>query len=171
MIVLFAAVLALVNLLGLLLTALGLPGNWLMVLCTALVAWLQQDAGMFSPWTLLTILGLAIVGEVLEFLSGLVGSKRAGGTWRGSTGAILGGILGALLGTALIPLPGLGTLLGACLGAFLGAVTLELAAGRALRFSVRAGRGAALGYGFGVLAKLGVGTAIWLTATTAAFWP
>lgn len=171
MTILFASVLAALNLVWLFLTALGLPGNWLMVLGTALVAWWQPEPAMFSHWTLVAIFLLALFGEAAELLAGAFGARRGGATWRGGAGAIAGGILGGLVGTAMIPVPVLGTLLGAGAGAFVGAVLMELAGGRGFSLSLRSGRGAAIGYGVGVLSKVGIGAAIWLTVTVAAFWP
>lgn len=168
---LYAVLLALVNLLWLALTAFGLPGNWLMVLSAAALAWWQREAGMFSPWVLAAAAVLAALGEITEFVSGALGARGGGGTRWGAAGALVGGVAGGLLGTGLIPLPVLGTFLGLCLGAFVGAVGAELATGRRLRGALGAGRGAAVGYGLGVLAKLALGVVIWVVVTIAAFWP
>ncbi|HUS92387.1 MAG TPA: DUF456 family protein [Phycisphaerae bacterium] len=171
MIYVCAGLLALVNLLWLGLTLLTLPGNWLMVLTTILVAWWQWDRGMFSPWTLGVLVALAGLGEVLEFLGSAVGVSKAGGTRWGGLGSILGAVAGALAGTVLIPVPLVGTLVGVCAGAGLGAWVLELAVGRTQRESVRAGVGAGVGRLAATLLKLGIGLLIWLIAAVAAFWP
>ena len=168
---LVAALLTVVNLFCLFLTALGLPGNWLMVLLAVLAAWWQRDLGLFDRWTLVAVVALAFVAEVVEFFAGAVGSKRAGGTLWGAGGALAGGIVGGIVGTLFIPLPILGTLLGVCVGAFGGAALLELYSGQTMEFSIRSGRGAAVGRLLGVLAKLLFGIAIWLTLAVAAFWP
>jgi uncharacterized protein YqgC (DUF456 family) len=168
---LLAAALAFVNLLWLFTTVLGLPGNWLMVLTTALVAWWQWEAAMFSPWTLLAVILLATGGELVDVVAGAVMAKRAGGTGRGALGAILGGVAGGLVGTAMLPVPLFGTILGVCAGAFIGAAVLEAASGQPIALSLRSGRGAAVGYGLGYLAKLGIGAVIWATVAVAAFWP
>ncbi|MCI0546390.1 MAG: DUF456 family protein [Candidatus Rokubacteria bacterium] len=168
---LLAVGLAALNAVWLYLTALGLPGNWLMVVSTVLVALWQWEAAMFSPWVLVAILALALAGEALELLAGALGARRAGGTRRAAIGAVLGGLVGGLLGTVLIPVPLVGTLLGVGAGAFVVATGLEWRGGRALDRSLRAGRGAALGQSLGVLAKLGMGAVIWIVVTVAAFWP
>jgi uncharacterized protein YqgC (DUF456 family) len=169
MVYLYALLLALVNLLGLVLTLVGLPGNWLMVFATALVAWIEP--GLFSLWTLGGITLLALLGEFVEFFSGAAGAKRSGGTRRGSIGAILGGIIGGVLGTGMIPIAVIGTLIGMGLGAFLGAGLLELLGGQTMELSFRAARGAAVGRVFGFLAKFVIGIGIWLIVTVTAFWP
>ena len=60
-----------VNALGVLMVALQLPGTWLMLAATALFAWWRWDDGGFAAiggWVLLTLLGMAIIGEIVEFL-------------------------------------------------------------------------------------------------------
>jgi hypothetical protein len=126
---------------------------------------------MFSKPVVITAFALAAAGEVLEFLSALVGSRQAGGTRRGSWGGLLGGIAGAIAGTPLIPVPVLGTVIGACAGAFLGAAAFEWLGGRGLAPSVRSGGGAAMGRLFGTAAKLAVGVALWFLIAVAAFYP
>ncbi len=174
--VLFAILLMIVNAVGLALVAAGLPGNWLMVACTLLAQWGYSRAGagntpLFSPGVLLAVILLAIAGEVLEFIAGLVGAKRAGGTRYGAWGAVLGTIAGGIAGTFVIALPVIGSLIGACAGAALGAILLELHGGTRPALALRSGAGAGIGRLIGTLAKLAVGAAIWLVVTVAAFWP
>jgi uncharacterized protein YqgC (DUF456 family) len=146
----------------------NLPGTWLMVLCAATLEWLNPGEFMFS-WTVLFVaVGLAALGEVLEFLLGAAGTRRAGGSKRAAALAILGGFVGAILGTAL-PVPIVGTVIGACLGAFLGSLGGDLWAGRTLFQSYVAGRGAAVGRFWGTLAKLTVGGIIFIVLGVAAF--
>lgn len=171
MIYLWASLLALVNLVWLALTVLTLPGNWMMVATTALVAWWQWDAGMFSPWTLALIVALAAGAEVLEFVSSAVGVRKAGGTRWGSLGSLLGAIGGAIAGTVLIPIPVVGSLVGVCGGACIGAWALEAAWGRTARQSLKAGVGAGVGRFLATVLKLAVGVVIWVIVAVAAFWP
>ena len=169
MVYLYASILTLLNLCWLALVLIGLPGTWLMLATTALLAWWQGD--MFSLWTLGIVLVLAIIGEVLEFFAGVVGTKRAGGSRWGAAGAIVGCIIGGIVATFLIPIPVLGTLIGACGGAALGAWLMELASGKEMRLAVRSGIGGVIGRLLGTLAKLGIGSLIWLILAVAAFWP
>lgn len=173
MIWLLAALLAVVNLGWLLLTAIGLPGTWLMVLTAVVVALFQRgsDEIMFGKAVLIAVVALAVLGEIIEFAAGLAGSKRAGGTRWGAIGALGGTVIGGIVGTVTIPLPLLGSLLGACIGAALGAVAMELYGGGQLKAAVRSGVGAGIGRFWGTVAKISVGAAMWLILTIAAFWP
>ena len=89
MMYLCASLLVVVNAFWLVLTLLMLPGNWMMVATTGLVAWWQWDKGMFSPWTLAAIAALAAAGEVVEFASSAFGVRKVGGT-RGAALALGG---------------------------------------------------------------------------------
>jgi uncharacterized protein YqgC (DUF456 family) len=171
MLYLWSIILILLNAVWLLLVFFGLPGNWLIVISTCLFAWWRAEDSVFSIYTLLAITGLAVSGELVEFLAGAGGAKRAGAGWRGSIGALLGAVTGAVIGTILIPIPLLGTLIGACAGAGLGAWGLELAGGRKLQDSVRYGVGAGVGEFLGITSKFIFGALIWLIVAVAAFWP
>jgi uncharacterized protein YqgC (DUF456 family) len=177
MIYLWATLLILLNAIWLATVVVGLPGTWLMVVSTALFAWWHWgdpatgQAGMFSIATLIVITVLAGLGELVEFLTGALGSKRAGGTRWGSAGALVGGIIGALAATFLIPVPLFGSLIGACIGACLGAGGFELLSGRKWRESAGVGAGAGVGVLAGRVAKLVASVIIWLIVGFAAFWP
>ena len=171
MIYLLLILLLLANLVCLAAVVFSLPGNWLMIIATVLFAWWQRESGVFSTYTLMAITAMAVVGEILEFLGGIGGARKAGASWRGSIGAIIGAVVGAILGTLLIPLPVLGTLLGACLGAGLGTCLLERLAGCDIERSVRSGFGAGMDVFIGTTSKFAVGVVIWLTIAVAAFWP
>ena len=149
----------------------ALPGNWLMVISTALLAWWRWDDGIFSVYTLIAITILAVLGEVIEFFAGAGGAKKAGAGKAGAIGAVLGAIAGAVAGTILIPIPIIGTLMGGCLGAGLGAFAFERARGREMADSIRLGTGAGLGQLLGITGKFIIGIIIWLTITITAFWP
>ncbi len=79
--------------------------------------------------------------------------------------------VGAILGTVLIPLPVAGSLVGACAGACIGAWTIELAAGRGIRRSVKPALAAGAGRLVGTLGKFIIGVAIWIVIAVAAFYP
>ena len=165
----YITVLLTLNALWLFLVALGLPGTWLMVLSAAGLAWWRPEFELFSPLFLAALAGLALLAEIIEFISGSMGSKRAGGTRWGSVGALIGAIAGAILGTMFIPVPILGSIIGVCTGAFAGATAFELLGGRPVGESTRAGRGAALGRLVGIVVKLAIGGVIWVAIAIAAF--
>ena len=140
---------------GLLLNIFGLPGLWVMVAAAFGYAWVT-GFGAYLGWEgLLVLTGLAALAEVLEFLAGSTGAKKAGGSKRGMVGAIVGGLLGAIFFS--IPVPILGTIVGACLGTFLGAWVVELMVGKEMGHSVQIGIGAAKGRLWGTLLKLSIG--------------
>ena len=64
--------LILLNAVWLVLVIFGLPGNWLIVISTALFAWWRWDDGVFSIYTLIILVVLAVLGEVLEFFGKLL---------------------------------------------------------------------------------------------------
>ena len=168
MIYVYAIVLTLINLLCWIGILFGLPGTWLMILFPVLLKWWQPDQFMVS-WTVLEVaVGLAVLGEVLEFVLGAAGSRRTGGSTRGAVLALVGSIVGGIMGIAL-PVPLVGPLLGACLGAFVGALLGNLWAGRTLFQSLAAGRGAAMGQFWGTVLKLAIGAIIAIMLVIAAF--
>jgi len=169
MLYLWSVLLILLNSVWLVLVVFGLPGNWLIVISTCLFAWWRWADGVFSIYTLLAITVLAAAGELIEFLAGAGGAKRAGASWRGSIGALIGAVTGAILGTFILPIPFLGTLMGACVGAGLGALGLEFAGGRQMHDSLRQGIGAGIGEFLGITTKFILGIFIWLIVTVAAF--
>lgn len=161
----------------LLAAALGLPGIWLL-LATAAVVELADGLVVRGPapvsfgWSLLTLgAGLALVGEGVEALSGLVGARLGGATRRGMVGAVLGGVIGAIALTPLVPVPLLGTLVGALLGTFAGAWIGEATARerRSRRATARAAFAAVLGSLAGRLGKLVFGVVVWALLVRAAF--
>jgi uncharacterized protein YqgC (DUF456 family) len=164
-----AVVLTLLNLVFWVGILFNLPGTWLMVLVTALLKWWQPDYVQVSWTTLGVAAGLAVLGEVLEFVLGAAGSRRAGGSTRAAALAILGSLVGGIVGTAL-PVPIVGTLIGACLGAFAGSLIGDLWAGRQLFPSFEAGWGAAMGRFWGTVSKLTIGGIIVVILTLAAFF-
>jgi uncharacterized protein YqgC (DUF456 family) len=159
------------------LVILGLPGTWLMAGLAGLFAWWQWDPARGSADqflgvpVLVTLLALAVVGEIVEFAAGAAGAKRAGASGWGAIGALIGAIVGGLTATLAIPIPVVGSLIGACAGAAAGAWLCELAIGRSHEQAVRSGVGAGIGRFKGTLAKLVVAAAMWAVITVAAFWP
>jgi uncharacterized protein len=168
MVYVYAVVLTLINLLCWVSILFGLPGTWLMILFPVLLKWWQPDQIMVS-WTILGVaVGLAVLGEGLEFVLGAAGSRRTGGSTRGAALALVGSIVGGIMGIAL-PVPLVGPMLGACLGAFVGALLGNLWAGRTLFQSLSAGRGAAIGQFWGTVLKLAIGAVIAVMLAIAAF--
>ncbi|MCH7557979.1 MAG: DUF456 domain-containing protein [Planctomycetes bacterium] len=171
MVYLWSTILVSLNAAWLLVVVFGLPGNWLIVISTCLFAWWRWDEGVFSIYTLIAILVLAVLGELVEFSAGMIGARKSGAGWPGSIAALLGGVTGAVLGTFLIPIPFFGALLGACLGAGLCVWGMEFSRGKKAEHSLRYAVGAGLGEFFGIISKFALGIIIWFVVAVAAFWP
>lgn len=84
-----------------------------MVLIAAFSHWfmLKDDSGV-EWWTFAVLIVLLILSQVVEYLSGAIGTKWFGGTKWGVGGAIVGGVVG------IVFMPW-GLLLGPLFGAFL----------------------------------------------------
>ena len=158
------------NTLWVALILLGLPGTWLMIATAAVAEWCTTRT-LFHMATLGVAVGLAALGETIEFLASAGGAKRAGATRSGAVGALMGGIVGAILGTIFIPVPLLGSLAGGAAGAFAGSAISEHGGGKELRDAMHVGRGAAVGHVLGMLGKLAMGVAVWVLLTVAVFVP
>lgn len=160
------------------LVLLGLPGAWMMLGLAVLIEvadplYLHTGSDQtFGWWLLGACLALATLGEILEFVAGALGAKKAGSSRRGMWGAIIGGIVGGILGVA-IPVPVVGSLIGAVIGTFAGAIFGELSgdANATVRSSLKPASGATIGRILGTLAKLPIAMAIWASLTIAALWP
>lgn len=171
MLYLWLVILILLNTVWLTLVPFALPGNWLIIITTALFAWRYAEDGIFSIYTLIAITALALIGELVEFSGGAVGAKKAGARLLGSLGAIIGAVAGAVVGTIMIPIPLLGTLIGSCAGAAIVACIFEIVSGRKMKDSVHLGLGAGFGHFLGTTGKIVIGLLIWLIVAVAAFWP
>lgn len=147
---------------ALVLNLVGLFGNWVLLVVFS-VAGLLTGFEHFGGWTLGILLGLAVLGEILEAISSAVGTARYGGGKGAMTASLAGCLLGALAGTAVLPL--VGTLIGACLGAFAAAALYEyLMMDKSLDSALHVGFGAALGRVAGLFLKTFVGFAMLLVA-------
>jgi uncharacterized protein YqgC (DUF456 family) len=150
---------------GWLLTLIGLPGNWFIVLVASLNAWLVPDewrAHVSWKW-IVALLILATIGEVLEFIAGALGTQRVGGSRRAALFAIVGSMFGGFLGMTLgMPIPIVGSLVAALLlggiGAAAGAVFAEWSQGIDTNQTMRVGWGAFLGRLLGTGAKTLIGS-------------
>ena len=156
--------LPLMCLVGIMLTAIALPGNWLILLAAAgTAAW---QPGMISWWTIAALLVLALIGEGLEFLASALGAKQAGATKQGAIGAFLGTILGAIVGLPFVP--PLGAIVGGAFGAAAGAIIAERAVQkRTWEESAKAGAGAAIGRIVATITKLLIAVVMAMVACVA----
>jgi uncharacterized protein YqgC (DUF456 family) len=150
---------------GWLTTLVTLPGNWIIAGLAALFAWLiPVEAGGGISWTVVVMLvGLAVVGEILEFGAGAAGAAKQGASKRSVALAMLGAAVGSMIGLVVgtIPIPILGSLvmavLGGAGGAFAGAYLGESWKGKPVAERMAAGKGAFAGRIWGTVGKLVVG--------------
>ncbi len=155
----------------------GLPGTWMMLALAVLIEvadalYLPAERATTFGWWLLGICAvLAALGEVLEFIAGALGAKKAGSSRRGMVGALIGGAVGAVLGIG-VPPPPFGSIVCATLGTFVGAIIGELQDERVgVRESLRPAAGATVGKILGTLSKLPIAMLVWAVLTVAALWP
>lgn len=147
---------------GLILDLMGLFGNWIILGAVAL-AGLATDWAHFGGWTLPILLGLAVAGEVGEFLAAGAGAAKFGGSKGSITAAVVGCILGAIAGSPILPI--IGTIIGACVGAFVAAAAYEfLMIERTMSQAAYTGVGAALGKVAGIFLKAFFGVAMVIVA-------
>lgn len=160
------------------LIVIGLPGVWIILALAGLIEltdglYLAEGEQQTFAWGLLGVcVGLAVVGEIIEFLAGILGTRAGGGTKRGMWGALIGGILGAFVLTPFLPIPVVGSLVGALIGTFIGAFLGEISAEQGtIRSSLRPASGATIARVIATFAKMGVAVVVWVTLSVAAFWP
>ena len=139
----------LVQLVALCMIPLGLPGTWLQVLAVGIVTW-RMDRPLLG---FAIAVGLAVVGEIADTLSGQWGTRQFAGSRKAGWGALLGGFAGLFVGT---PIPVLGSLVMSFVGTFVGAIAGEMWERGGIAPELRVGMGALVGRAAGVALKLGM---------------
>ncbi len=137
-----------------------LPGH-LIIFFAAVGHWLilGEDSGV-EWWTFLVLGVLLAVSQVLEFMSGAMGTRWFGGSHWGAGGAILGGIVGMFF------LP-FGLILGPLIGAMLFEFTF---AKKEVRESTVSGVGSVLGTLAGLIIKIVIGVVMIVWFLVDVFW-
>lgn len=131
------------SVIAVLLGVIGLPGNFIPVIA-ALIAVLAGNGESFTWGWFIGFLLIAVSGEVVDQLTGMLGAKRYGATRPGMIGAVIGGIAGAVLGTMVLPV--IGSLAGVFIGCFALTFVFEYVfSRRSAGESQKAGIGAVLG--------------------------
>ena len=155
--------LACTNLIGLVLVPLGLPGLWLMVLGVLAYGWMT-DFQSVDLVTIGIVVGLALVGEVVEAWLGFRFTKKYGGSSRAGWGALIGGLVGAGVG---VPVPIIGSVIGAIAGSFVGAVLFEYSASRRAELAITVGWGSVLARAAAAAVKVALGLLIVVASVVA----
>jgi len=148
-------ILVLWSLVGVLLTAVRLPGTWMILGGAVLYGW-WSDWVTVGRWLLITLTACAVAGEIIELIASAILTRRVGGSRKAAIGGIIGAFLGMFFLSFLVPIPIVGTMIGALLGCFAGAMLGELAAQRAIEQSTRVGFVSAIGFAVGAMTKVAV---------------
>lgn len=107
---------------GIILTLIGLPGNFLLLLAAAIYGWQEEFLHLNYAWLLL-LTAMWGCGELLEFLAGIMGAKKQRASGWALLAAFFGSLAGGIVGTGMLPL--IGTVLGALFGGFIASYTAE----------------------------------------------
>lgn len=172
-----ATVLLLINnVAGFLLNVAAMPGNWLIVVGTALFCWFVKTETHAVSWYVVgLLLLLAIVGEILEFAAGTATAAKTGASRRALALSVVGSIVGSLIGAIVgIPIPIVGSavaaMVGGAVGAATGAALGEDWKGRDLEGTIQVGAAAFWGRILGTVGKVGVGAIMVVIATIDSIW-
>lgn len=103
-------------LVGVLLSCLTLSGTWLVAGATLLAMFLSST-GFPGFGSVLLMIYISICVEVIEYVAGVWGVKKRGGSNWSGLAALVGGVVGLALGT-VIPIPVVGSFLGMTVGSF-----------------------------------------------------
>lgn len=120
---------------ALIIVPLGFPGTWLMVIAAFVFSLLGDfQPGKSDFWVLCFVVLMAATGEVIEYMVGIMGSKKFQVTGGAIACSIVGGLIGAFVG---IPVAVIGSLLGLLVGTFLGAWLYEMILNRDIKKSIQ----------------------------------
>jgi uncharacterized protein len=145
---------------ALLVTPLGIPGNWIMVGVLAAGALL----GEIGAGVIIAALLIAGAAEIVEFMIVKRLNLRYGGTNNAFWGAIGGGIAGVMLG---LPVPIVGSIIAGFLGSFAGAALVTYLETTKTDAALRVGWGVLIGRALSAAAKCAAGVVILVLGTAA----
>ena len=148
---------------GIVIIPFGLPGTLLQAAAAIVLVLTTGGAKMSWLWVGI-FMALALLGELIEFLSGQWGAKKFGGSKQAAWGALIGGLFRAIFGTALIPIPIAGSIIASFIGTFAGAVIGQMREEKTKELKLRVGFGAVLGRAAGVAFKLFIALVIFIAS-------
>ena len=140
-------------------TAVRLPGTWLIIAAALLYGWWADWQGV-PLWLMLMLVGIALMAEAIELLASVFTARKAGATRQAAWGGLVGGFIGMFLLSFLVPIPILGTVVGAIVGCFGGAMAAEVAVRKKVAQGTKVGLFSALGFVIGMVAKMAVAFAM-----------
>jgi uncharacterized protein YqgC (DUF456 family) len=123
-----------------------IPGQLLIIVAAGAHWWAKGEDASVQWWTFLVLGLLYGTSQLMEYVSGGLGSKYFGGTGWGVAGAIVGGLAGLFF-------PPWGFLAGPLAGAF---CFEYFFAQKELEEASRSGVGSAVGAAVGIVIKLGI---------------
>ncbi len=151
---------------GVAMTAVRMPGTWLILVSGFGYGW-YGHWHQVSQRVIWILVGVAVLAEVVETILSVVTARRAGASRKAAWGGLIGGFLGMFCLSPTVPIIPIGPVIGALLGCFVGATVGELIVRNKLAGSARVGLFSALGMALGTAVKLGLAfvmAAILLTA-------
>jgi uncharacterized protein YqgC (DUF456 family) len=143
-----------VALAGLISLVFGLPGTFIILADSVAYAW-YKGFNEITTKVIIILIILAALGELLEFLLGILGAKKEKASNSAVAASIICGIIGAILGAPF--LLGIGSIIGALIGAFAGAFLIEIYKRKGINQAIQSGRGALLGKVVGTITKGAIG--------------
>ncbi len=147
---------------GLISHVFGLPGNFIILADSLLFGW-YDGFNEVSVKILIILLGLALLGELVEFIVGILGAKKYKSSNKAIVGSIVFGIIGGILGIPFFL--GIGAVIGAFIGAFVGAFLVEFFLEKKVDRAMKSGWGAFVGRLAGTFFKGAIGIAMIVIVT------
>ena len=142
---------------GLISHVFGFPGNFIILGASILLGWYEGFKEV-TITVLAVLLGLALLGELVEFILGILGAKKYKSSNKAIAGSIVFGIIGGILGIPFFF--GIGAVIGAFIGAFAGAFLVEFLLEKNVDRAMKSGWGAFLGRLAGTFFKGAIGIAM-----------
>ncbi len=142
-----------VTIVSIVLTAIGLPGNWLIFFAALFYGYLESFIHMDST-VLLVLFGAVLTGELAEFVAGSLGAKKENASRTAILAAFIGGIAGGIIGTGIMP--GLGSIAGAIGGSFASGYAAEYLVTGNREKATRVAKSIIVGQTLGLLFKLAI---------------
>ncbi|CAN5138043.1 hypothetical protein BH11PAT4_BH11PAT4_2010 [soil metagenome] len=133
----------------------GVPFMFVVALGYGMLTSFTEVTGSF----LLFFAALAVVSVVIDYTSGVIGSKFSGATKR----AALWGFIGSILGTLVLPL------IGTFVGLFMGIIAAELSQLRTIQAALKAGVGGVIGAAAGIVLNFIIASVFFITFLIAVF--
>jgi uncharacterized protein YqgC (DUF456 family) len=145
---------------GVIMTIMGLPGN-VIIMLTGL-AYGYYDHFVTMDYAILVIVfGIFIVGEMIEFVTGVIGAKKEKASKRAMIAPFIGTVIGAIWGTAIVPI--IGSLLGGLLGVFITTALAEYSKTKDITRAKQVAKSVVKGQIFGMLIKAATAVSMVIT--------